>query len=463
MNDKNQKPESSNQDSRQVSKKLLFCPMGDLSQPKKTAQWFIRILGRIREFIRFLHNPKQIFPRADIKRQLLEYPSLDDDLENIWQQVANNIHKHDVFRIELLKKKNRPWVCTFLFRLMLGLGFYKHGFILDYGRREGMQKLKNSVVEAQIKRIDRNLGGKLHERLEFNISPFLNGNVQAGLQQLVNQLTSDIIHEILDLPKNLDFSIAGRITKLHEELIQCIDRPFGVCNTFLVALGLKETILPCGSQLLTAQRYLRDFVDSKNWSNDSYCADVISAGERHKIDARGCLAELLMGLSFNTENVFLALAWHVLKSDNSQMFFEIKKAVEERQDWTDSEFLKDRESRAFYWVNWIIMKHGNVATSLRVTDSGVIFSVDLKSMDDLNPDSQYTVPFGIGRFSCPGQYVARTTMLLALRSIFSPIAFGGKKYQILPSPAGVMTAKYHTEINIFSAQWTDDNISFREI
>ena len=326
-----------------------------------------------------------------------------------------------------------------------------------------MQQLKMEIIEAQKERINKHLNGKIHEQLDFNIRPYIEGNEPLGMNLFVKQLVSTIIHKILDLPTALDFSIVSNVSSLREELLPCLGHPLGKLNCILVGLKLKESILPKDSQLLIAQRYVHDFVNSNNWSDDSYCADVIEAGKKHKIDARGCLAELMVGMSYNIANVFSTLAWRILKDKNSELFIEIKKAIEDRQHMTDKEFVTDMQSRALYWINWTINNYSNLNLLLRIADNGEIFAVDLKSINDEHPDLHHSASFSMGRFACPGQYLARTTMLLSLKYMLSPIVFENKIYQFYSSPAGTITTKYNDFFHALIVEWTDDTLPLQAI
>lgn len=106
MSETNQKPKRSNNNPQPVQNKPS-CPFKGIAPSGKVMQRIHYALGRIKFFIKFLHDPKHIFPRARVHYQPTEYPSLENENEII----------------ELLKTKNRPYLLSFAFRLIMGATF----------------------------------------------------------------------------------------------------------------------------------------------------------------------------------------------------------------------------------------------------------------------------------------------------------------------------------------------------
>jgi len=398
--------------------------------------------------IRLILNPKHYFPGVSVHK---------DHDELLRKKEEKEI-------VDLLINGERPNSLAYLFRLMMGLRFYKHGLMGDTGRKEIIQKLKVAVVTDQKHRIDSHLHGRMFEILDFDVTPYLqNQKSPLGLHELVKSLVARILHEVLDLPKSLDFKKVSPITHQIHELFDALHHPIAWIRLVFVISGLKESILPEESKMLSAQRYLRDFVDGGKWPDDSYPADVIRAGEQLGIDSRGCLAELLYGMSYNIANVFVALIWYAFKGEDGTIYSELKTAVTERRSMTDKEFVEDHASRVIYWVDWVLVHFPNIRNTLRVDKNGKTFALDLKSINDEHPDLKNSRSFAAGRFACAGQYLARTTMILSLRTLFSPIKAGSETYEFCYVPSGTMTANHDTLIANLKVQWTDDSVPLRKV
>jgi len=428
--------------------KAAGCPFAGITTQYSNRKSLAYRINSIKSIVRLILNPKHYFPGISVHK--------DHD------ELLRSMEEKEI--VDLLIYGDRPKSLAYLFRLIMGLGFYKHGFIFDTGRSEVIQKLKADVVHAQNRRIDAHLHGRMFETLDFDIKPFLLEEINPlGFRVLVQDLVARILREVLDLPVSLDFKQVSPLTYQVQDLHDALHHPTAWINLLLVICGLKETFLPEDSRLLRAQRYIRDFIDAADWPEDSYPADVIRAGNELGIDSRGCLAEMLWGMSYNVANVFVALMWHAFKGKDKTIYTELSTAVAERKGMTDIEFVHDHGSRVNYWVEWALVNYPNIKNTLRVDRNGETFALDLKSINDEHPDLKGARSFAAGRFTCAGEYLARTTMILSLRYFLSPIKAGLGDYELLHVPSGAMTSDYDTLIANLNVQWSDDSVALRRV
>lgn len=187
----------------------------------------------------------------------------------------------------------RPIAEAIGFRLLMG-NFYQRGFLLDYVRTKSMQSVKLNAIVAQKKIVDAHLGGNITQK-SIPIALFKDLTQKKNLYDGVGDLVRYIVKDLLNLPESLDLKVISAISG-KDNLDSFFNhlrhqRPIFTIYAYLTG----NYTAAKGTKGYAAQKHLREFICSGNWDPDCYCADVISAGEKQGIDARGVLAELITG------------------------------------------------------------------------------------------------------------------------------------------------------------------------
>mmetsp|Transcript_48287 Transcript_48287/g.121609 ORF Transcript_48287/g.121609 Transcript_48287/m.121609 type:complete len:489 (+) Transcript_48287:75-1541(+) len=352
---------------------------------------------------------------------------------------------------KLTMSEPRPFALAVAFALVEGWGFYREGFLMSFTRTDAMQKCKIACVSALKARINKNLeagDGQLHKRLGFDWADFKGRHDmrREGLHDLVLEVVQAVIRALLQLPPSLDMMKIRDISANAHDLEDALAA--GPIKVVLAFLGLRP-FLPPSSKLRIGQEYLRDYIESGDWSEDCFCADVIAAGKANGVDARGCLAELLTGGSYNTANVLQVLVWiavhgkEVVQEDgqNRTVLQELKDSFRACEKLTDLQLINPHvpvageasaaRDKLHSWMHYAFLNFPNLRYVLRSDPAtGEPQFVDIsalnKSRTGLTPvevsaalqDDGST--FAHGRFGCPGQSLARAALLLASRFLFSP-------------------------------------------
>jgi hypothetical protein len=322
---------------------------------------------------------------------------------------------------QALAESRRSMLVTLAFKLIMGQSVPSNGFLMCR-RTSKMQQVKVEVIQKMKARIRSNLGGQLHTQLQMEIQKLRQQDSYSAsendcLPNVVTTLTHMIVKKLLNLPDSLDLDkmVALGDADAFDDYLQ----EKGAVGCLLSLLGITDNVVPRDSPMGQAQSYLAEFLRLQEWSEDSFCADVVAVGQVHNLDIRAVLAELLSGAARNIAKIASCMVWNALYNptdESALMFFQLTSACANLKDATDEEFVygSTESSRMVRsWVSKTLQTYPNLHKVLRGSNT----TVNLKAVaTNLQTDA---FVFAGGAFGCPGQTLVRTTLPLVIRCLFT--------------------------------------------
>lgn len=380
--------------------------------------------------------------------------------------------------LDVIKNKPRIWTSTYFVRLFLG--FPPQGMVTGYGRSEATQKAKARLVRNLNARVESSLrdAGNQISALDWSVAQRNHTDPSTGLTDLIVDVSHAALKKMLKLPVDLDLRKLRDLLVVTNEVTNDAD---DAKYMILGLVGLQNMAAP-KSNLREAQVYLKELLAFTEWDGNSFIGDCMAAGK-----ACGCgkalLAEMLAGASYNPSNMVSIIVWLAVHGDpiktecgQHELWDELRKACADCEDLSDYDVVYDRmpasqkaaEGRKVLhtWVTWVLLNFPSFQCVPRADlDTGKLAIVDIGETNKLmNWNTDYediaetsgSASFGRGRFACPGQSLARATMILTLRALFSPTS------PVRRHAHGSMKTSYGGPLTELHVTWTDDSIPWKQ-